>query len=73
MKLPSILNKQKEKFLYDLFKNFVLDSEIVDIVKEDTRYEILFNDCLKPNLFDNFESRIPKKEFEETKIILQKK
>lgn len=73
MKLPNILNKQKEKFLYDLFKNFVLDSEIVDIVKEDTRYEILFNDCLKPNLFDNFESRIPKKEFEETKIILQKK
>lgn len=38
MKLSSILNKQKEKFLYDLFKNFVLDSEIVDIVKEDTRY-----------------------------------
>jgi hypothetical protein len=34
---------------------------------------MLLNECPKPNLYSTFQSRIKKKEYEDTKILLQKK
>ncbi len=50
-----------------------VDSEIVIILKEDTRYENLMNECPKPNLYSTFQSLAKKKEYDETKKLLQMK
>lgn len=43
------------------------------ILKEDSRYEMLLNECPKPTLYTNFQSKIKKKEYEETRRLLQLK
>lgn len=69
------LNKllEKEKNRMTLLNNMNIQHEILLILKEDSRYENLLNECPKPNLYATFASEIKKKEVEETRILLQKK
>lgn len=63
----------KEANRTTILNNLNINHEILLILKEDSRYENLLNECPKPNLYTTFISLIPKKEVDETKILLQKK
>lgn len=69
------LNKllEKEKNRISILNNMNINHEILLILKEDSRYENLLNECPKPNLYSTFLSLIQKKEVDEAKILLQKK
>ena len=47
-----------------------IEEEIINIVKQDPRYEVLFSENLYPNLFDSFQTLIKKKPYEDLKKIL---
>jgi len=69
--LSKLLEKEKNRMT--ILKEINIDSEVLLILKEDSRYEMLLNECPKPNLYTTFQTRIKKKEYEDTKILLQKK
>lgn len=45
---------EKEKIRVDILRGLNVDSEIILILKEDSRYEMLMNECPKPNLYASF-------------------
>jgi hypothetical protein len=57
----------------EILSELNIDSEIITILKEDSGYGTLLSDCPKPNLYSSFQSRINKKQYEDTKILLMKK
>ena len=71
--LSFLLNKEKEKMRLEILQKINIDNEIISVIKEDSNYEVLFNEPLKPKLFENFESQIEKGKYEETKKVLHKK
>lgn len=43
---------------YNILQKINIDNEVIAVVKDDTRYEVLFNQSLAPTLYDSFESLI---------------
>lgn len=57
--LNKLLDKEKNRI--NILNNMNINHEILLILKEDSRYETLLNECPKPNLYSTFVSQIQKK------------
>ena len=68
-----MLKKEKEGYNKRMLDKLNIDGEIINIVKIDSRYDVLFNEALSPSLFKDFNTLIKKKNYEETKNVMQKK
>ena len=48
---------------FNVLERVNIDNEVIGVVKDDTRYEVLFNQSLAPHLYDNFKTSIDKKTY----------
>ena len=71
--LSFLLSKEKEQFNLSILNKLNTDGEIINIVKEDSRYDVLFSEALSPSLFKDFNTLIKKKSYDEVRKVLVKK